>query len=194
MSDPQPSPPPLESERVLRHTWTRGFDEPEHVELLAQLGAVLADYARESNSWREGHDRGIVPDALAAIADDLDSLAGCLDEVAEDRAEAEDVHLCRKADTWVARVRGLVSEVRRAIGEEEESEGDSTAVEAEAQALARRALELRGPAFGWRESDYKTPEKWARALVSAARSVTVEERAVEIVAAALRGAASSKPE
>ena len=78
MSDhAQSTCPPPESDRMLRHTWLRGFDTPAPLTLFEQLGATLADYAREAGLW--GLDMAAEP--LAAIAEDLDSLAVCLTEV-----------------------------------------------------------------------------------------------------------------
>ena len=64
---------------------------------------------------RPGH--GAEP--LAAIAEDLDSLAVCLTEVrdapTDSRPSPAELVLCRQAGTWAETVRSVVAEIREAL-------------------------------------------------------------------------------
>ena len=109
-------------ETAFRETFLFCFTEPEHVELLRRLGAVLYDVAMESPYWDWGASHGhSAPrgDATAAAAD-LEDLAGYLQRIAEQPAELgvarEDLGVCRAAAGWAGRVRRLVADIREELG------------------------------------------------------------------------------
>jgi hypothetical protein len=124
MSDQEQSiQPPPESDRMLRHTWIWQFEESDRIsDFLDALGDLVLEYAREGHAWGGSDEWKIIPGSLNAIAEDLESLAACLEEVANEPAESsvtrEDLVLCRKAETWREAVRGIVLEIRRGIGTE----------------------------------------------------------------------------
>jgi hypothetical protein len=107
--------PPPESDRMLRYTWLSGFDEPAPLTLLEQLGATLGDYAREAGMW----STDMAAEPLAAIAEDLDSLAACLTEVrdapTDSRPSPTELVLCRQAGDWADTVCSVVAEIRGAL-------------------------------------------------------------------------------
>jgi len=59
-----------------------------------------------------------IPREVNAITADLDSLAGCLDEVAAEPADSEvsreDLMLCHRAHAWAGQLREFADEIRRA--------------------------------------------------------------------------------
>ncbi len=115
-------------ETAFRETFLWCFTEPEHVELLRRLGAVLYDVAMESPYWDWGASHGLAGprgDATAAAAD-LEDLAGYLQRIAEQPAELgvarEDLSVCRAAAGWAEAVQRLVAEMREALAEGEDGE------------------------------------------------------------------------
>ncbi len=110
-------------ETAFRETFLWCLTEPEHVELLRQLGRVLYDVAMESPywDWGLGHALSIPRGDATAAAADLEDLAGYLQRIAEQPAELgvarEDLGLCRAAGGWAGRVRRLVADIREKIGE-----------------------------------------------------------------------------
>ncbi len=118
-------------ETAFRETFLGFFTEPEHVELLRRLGAMLHDVAMESPYWDWGASHGLPAprgDATAAAAD-LEDLARYLQRIAEQPAALgvarEDLGVCHAAAGWAARARRLVVEMREvARPGEEESESD----------------------------------------------------------------------
>ncbi len=84
MSDPtQSTDQPTESEWMIRQTWLVAFDEPAAFSRFEEAGAGIVHHAREAGLW--GLD---VPRSLDGIGADLDSLASCLEEVAEMPADS----------------------------------------------------------------------------------------------------------
>jgi hypothetical protein len=117
-------------ETAFRATFLWCFTEPEHLELLRQLGRVLYDIAMESPYWDWGASHGLSSprgDATAAAAD-LEDLAAYLQRIAGQPAELgvarEDLGVCRAAAGWAGRVRRPVAEMREAV-EEDEEDGES---------------------------------------------------------------------
>lgn len=116
--EPRPAPPPdSESDRALRHTWRHGFRSQEAAQALELLAGLILESAREDFSWT--YDTG---EELGAVAEDLDSLAAYLALEAGTRGDIEldgpELELCARAKTWETRLRGLVREIRTALGEE----------------------------------------------------------------------------
>jgi hypothetical protein len=111
----RPPEVPLESDRMLRHTWLHGFDDPEPFAALDGLGAVIADYAREARAWSTDGVR----EPLGAIAADLDSLAACLVEVAEvpsdSRVSRGDLALCVAARKWAVDLGAVAAGIRAGL-------------------------------------------------------------------------------
>lgn len=108
-------PPVPESERMLRHTWTAYFSDRETLAGFERMGAALADYAREAGLW--GAD--FVRTPLAAIADDLESLAACLEEVAsaptQTTVKPEELFLTVGAKGWAVTISGVVTGIRAGL-------------------------------------------------------------------------------
>ncbi len=115
---PQPPAPEVESERMIRHTWLAAFDEPVGLAQLEQVGAAIVHHAREAGLW--GLD---VPRSMAGIGADLDSLAACLEEVADTPAAStvtrEDLAVCVAARSWAGELRAIVAGIRAGLGEGE---------------------------------------------------------------------------
>ncbi len=108
-------------ETAFRETFLFCFAEPEHVELLRRVGAVLYDVAMESPYWDWGMSHGLSSprgDATAAAAD-LEDLARYLQRIAGQPGELgvarEDLGVCRAAAGWAGRVRRLVADIREEI-------------------------------------------------------------------------------
>jgi hypothetical protein len=124
-------PPDRETDRALRYTWCRGFQNSGAVESLETVAALVLSgaFARPS-TWKAGD----MSDELAAAADDLASLATYLGMTvkAAKEVEAGEDELCRQTQTWEARLRCLVGEIRLTVG------GDSE--EAEARTAAARSI------------------------------------------------------
>ncbi len=108
-----------ESDRALRHTWLRGFQDRDRpsVEALETLASTVLDGARRDYRW--DYD---TPQELSAVARDLDSLADYLawQETAETESELEERGLALRglARGWESRLRALAREIRGAVGED----------------------------------------------------------------------------
>lgn len=69
-------PEPLDAyDAVLRRAWATRFDNPVVPEALEQVGRLLTDSCQEGHLWGTTHDLGVVRCGLAAVAEDLESLA-----------------------------------------------------------------------------------------------------------------------
>ena len=103
--------PTWENDRALRYTWAAALRDPEAAQSLEKVAAMVLSGAREDGPTRK---------SLAAVAHDLDSLATYLAMVAhvaeEIEVDEDERRLCRHAQTWEARLRGLVEEIRLTVG------------------------------------------------------------------------------
>lgn len=111
------APPRPRSETMLRSTWAYRFTQKEVQETFRLLGALFLDTAQEADRWDESpHAVGLVPESVEAAADDLESLALYLDEIAEAPAEytipKADLMQCHRAAAWAEGLRRLVAEIR----------------------------------------------------------------------------------
>jgi hypothetical protein len=90
---------------MLRSTWAYRFTQEEVPEAFRLLGALFLDAAPEADRWDESPRAvGLVPESVEAAAEDLESLALYLDEIAEAPAEytiqKADLMQCHRAAAW----------------------------------------------------------------------------------------------
>lgn len=105
-----PTPPPIESAReaVWRQTFLAQFDDPRDRGALQRFGDLLSTLAFGAGYLGE-RGRALAAVEVEAVADDLDQLAACLQEIAASPTHSEvnesELVLCVDSSGWDRRGR-----------------------------------------------------------------------------------------
>lgn len=116
-----PTPPPADTppepyDVVVRRTWAVRFNDPAVPASLETVGQMLTEVHQEAGRWGTTGGRGVVRAGLAAVAEDLASLADFLAiEIArapqEYKLTREEVELATGAGLWRERILAVVQAI-----------------------------------------------------------------------------------